>query len=152
MNLVVLIGRLGRDPEGATTQSGASVAKLTIATSERWKDRNTGEKRERAEWHRVVAWNHSADYATRYLRKGRLVRVTGKLETRKWQDKNGQDRYTTEIKADVVEGLDKMDEAQTNDQAAQAGNQNNTQRYQSGNSMSGAAGWGDQQLDDEVPF
>lgn len=151
MNLVVLIGRLGRDPEGANTQSGASVAKLTVATSERWKDRNTGEKRERTEWHRVVAWNHSADYATRYLRKGRLVRVTGKLETRKWQDKNGQDRYTTEIKADVVEGLDKMDEAQTNDQPAQS-TQTSTQRYQSGNSMSDAAGWGDQQLDDEVPF
>lgn len=140
MNLVVLIGRLGRDPEGRTTQSGVSVANLTVATSERWKDRNTGEKRERTEWHRVVAWNHSADFATRYLRKGRLVRITGSLETRKWQDQSGQDRYTTEIRATEVEGLDKMDEGQP----AQS---NKSQQYQGGSS-----GYGSQQLDDEIPW
>ncbi len=152
MNLAVLIGRLGRDPEERTTQSRVSVANLTVATSERWKDRNTGEKRERTEWHRVVAWNHSADFATHYLRKGRLVRVTGKLETRKWKDQSGNDRYTTEIKASEIEALDKVDESQQS-QPAQS---NNTQRYQNGRSMSDAAGYeygsSSQQLDDEIPF
>lgn len=98
VNKVILIGNLGRDPEVRSTQDGAKIVQLSLATSESWKDRATGERRERAEWHRVVIFNERlADVAEQYLRKGSKVYVEGQLQTRKWQDKDGQDRYTTEI-------------------------------------------------------
>lgn len=97
LNLVQLIGNLGREPEIRATQGGDKVATLSIATSERWKDKNTGEKREATEWHRVVVWGRLADVCEQYLNKGSKVYVQGKLKTRKWQDKSGTDRYTTEI-------------------------------------------------------
>lgn len=98
VNKVILVGNLGRDPEVRSTQDGAKIVQLNLATSESWKDRNTGERRERTEWHRVVIFNERlGEVAERYLRKGSKIYVEGQLQTRKWQDKEGQDRYTTEV-------------------------------------------------------
>lgn len=98
VNKVILIGNLGRDPEVRTFQNGGKVCNLRIATSENWKDRNTGERRERTEWHSVAIFNENlARLAEQYLRKGSKVYIEGKLETRKWQDQSGQDRYSTEV-------------------------------------------------------
>ena len=98
VNKVILIGNLGRDPEVRTFQNGGKVCNLRIATSERWRDRNTGENRERTEWHSVAIFNENlARIAEQYLRKGSKVYIEGQLETRKWQDQSGQDRYSTEV-------------------------------------------------------
>ncbi|MDR9427200.1 MAG: single-stranded DNA-binding protein [Salibaculum sp.] len=98
VNKVILIGNLGRDPETRTFQNGGKVCNLRIATSENWKDRNTGERREKTEWHSVAIFSEPlANVAERYLKKGSKVYIEGQLETRKWQDQNGQDRYSTEV-------------------------------------------------------
>lgn len=98
LNKVQLIGKLGRDPESRSFQNGGKVCELRIATSETWKDRTTGEKKEKTEWHTVKVWNEAtANFCESYLRKGSEVYVEGSLETRKWQDQSGQDRYSTEI-------------------------------------------------------
>ena len=96
INKVILVGNLGRDPETRAMQSGGSVANLSVATVERWKDRD-GNRQERTEWHRVVVFGTLADVASKYLRKGSKVYLEGKLQTRKWQDQSGQDRYATEV-------------------------------------------------------
>ena len=98
VNKVILIGNLGRDPEVRTFQNGGKVCNLRIATSETWKDRNTGERRERTEWHSVAIFSEPlARVAEQYLKKGSKVYIEGQLETRKWQDQSGQDRYSTEV-------------------------------------------------------
>ena len=98
VNKVILVGNLGRDPEVRTTNNGSKVVQLSIATSERWRDRASGEQREKTEWHRVVIFNERlADVAERYLQRGRQVDIEGQLQTRKWQDQEGNDKYTTEI-------------------------------------------------------
>ena len=98
VNKVILVGNLGRDPEVRTTSNGSTVVQLSIATSERWRDRATGEQREKTEWHRVVIFNERlADVAERYLQRGRQVYIEGQLQTRKWQDQEGNDKYTTEV-------------------------------------------------------
>ena len=98
VNKVILVGNLGRDPEVRTFQNGGKVCNLRIATSETWKDRNTGERRERTEWHSVAIFSEPlARVAEQFLRKGSKVYIEGQLETRKWQDQSGQDRYTTEV-------------------------------------------------------
>lgn len=107
INKVILIGNLGRDPEVRYTPSGLAVANLTLATSESWKDKQSGEQVERTEWHRIVMYQRLAEIAGEYLRKGSKVYVEGRLQTRKWQDKNtGQDRFTTEIVANEMQMLD----------------------------------------------
>ncbi len=106
MNKVILIGRLGQDPKLSYTQAGHAVTNFTMATDEGYKDRNSGQRVERTEWHRVVCWRQAAEFVSNYLSKGSLVLVEGKLQTRKWQDQNGQDRYTTEIIADSVSSLE----------------------------------------------
>ena len=111
LNLVQIIGRLGRDPELRYTQTGSPVANLNIATDESYVDRD-GNKVERAEWHRVLVFQRQAENCSNYLRKGSLVYVEGSLQTRKWQDQNGQDRYTTEIKAQRVQFLDRREDSQ----------------------------------------
>jgi len=105
INKAILIGNLGKDPEVRYMPSGKAVANVTIATHESWKDRNTGEKQERTEWHNVVFYSPLAEIAGQYLRKGSQVFIEGRLQTRKWQDKNGQDRYTTEIIANEMKML-----------------------------------------------
>jgi single-strand DNA-binding protein len=98
VNKVILVGNLGKDPEVRTTQSGERVATLSLATSETWNDRQSGERRERTEWHRVAIFNERiVDVAERFLRKGSKIYVEGSLQTRKWTDQSGQDRYTTEV-------------------------------------------------------
>ena len=103
MNRVTICGRLGRDPETRTFQNGDKVCNLRVATSERWKDKQTGERKERTEWHSVAVFGGAAGVAEQYLRKGSEVLIEGKLQTRKWQDQSGQDRFSTEI---VVQGFD----------------------------------------------
>lgn len=105
INKVFLIGHLGQDPEVRYMPSGKAVANITIATSESWKDKNTGEKQERTEWHRVVFFSPLAEIVGQYLRKGSSAFIEGRLQTRKWQDKNGVDRYTTEIVANEMKML-----------------------------------------------
>ncbi|MBK5936651.1 single-stranded DNA-binding protein [Halorhodospira halophila] len=106
VNKVILIGNLGRDPEVRYTASGSAVANLALATSDTWRDRQTGQQQERTEWHRVVMFNRLGEIAGEYLRKGSKVYIEGRLQTRKWQDQNGQDRYTTEIVANEMQMLD----------------------------------------------
>ena len=106
LNKVILIGRLGRDPEMRYTPSGQPVANFSVATDESYTSKD-GQKVEKTEWHRIVVWGKQAEFCGNYLSKGRLVYVEGKLETRKWTDKDGAEKYTTEIKADRVLGLDK---------------------------------------------
>ncbi|MDB5801805.1 MAG: ssb [Rhodocyclales bacterium] len=105
VNKVILVGNLGKDPETRYAPSGDAICNVTIATTDSWKDKSTGEKKEQTEWHRVVFFGKLAEIAGQYLRKGRPVYVEGSLRTRKWQDKDGQDRYTTEIRADVMQML-----------------------------------------------
>jgi single-strand DNA-binding protein len=105
VNKVILVGNLGRDPEIKYTASGAAIANITVATSESWNDKQTGEKVEKTEWHRVVAFQRLAEIMGEYLKKGSQVYIEGKLQTRKWQDQNGQDRYSTEVVANDMQML-----------------------------------------------
>lgn len=105
INKVIVIGFLGQDPEVKYMPSGSAVANLSIATSEQWKDKNTGEKQERTEWHRVILFARLAEVAGEYLKKGSQVYVEGRLQTRKWTDKNNVERYTTEIVANDMQML-----------------------------------------------
>ena len=143
LNKVMLIGNLGADPEIRSFQNGGRVANLRIATSETWKDKNTGERQERTEWHTVAIFSDGlVNVVERYLKKGSKVFVEGKLQTRKWQDQNGNDRYSTEV---VLQGfggtLTMLDgpsgQAQPSGQGGQA-------------QPSGQGGWND--IDDDIPF
>jgi len=103
INKAILLGRLGKDPEIRYTAEGTAVANFTIATSDEWKDKTTGEKKERTEWHRVVAWGKLGELCGEYLSKGRQVFVEGRIQTREWEDRDGNKRYTTEIVASDVQ-------------------------------------------------
>lgn len=109
VNKVILIGNLGQDPEVRYMQNGNAVTNVTIATSDSWKDRETGQQQERTEWHRVVFFGKLAEIAGQYLRKGSKVYIEGALRTRKWQDNQGQDRYTTEIVVDMNGQMQMLD-------------------------------------------
>jgi single-strand DNA-binding protein len=117
INKAILIGRLGSDPEVRYTPSGVAVANFSIATSEEWKDKDSGEKKERTEWHRIVAWSKLGEICGEYLAKGRQVYVEGRIQTRSWEDRDGNKRYTTEIVATDVQFLGGRD-AGTGAQAA----------------------------------
>jgi single-strand DNA-binding protein len=149
LNKATIIGNLGRDPELRSTQDGTQVANLSVATSEAWTDKQTGERRERTEWHRVTAWGKLAEIVGQYLHKGSKVYLEGKLQTRKWQDQAGQDRYTTEI---VLRGYDAklvmLGGPQDGGQdAAPAGSA--AQGQQGGTGQASAPV---DDLDDEIPF
>ena len=105
VNKVIVVGNLGQDPDTRYLPSGSAVTNISVATSESWKDKETGEKKERTEWHKVAAFGRLAEIMAEYLRKGSQVYIEGKLRTRKWQDKDGNDRYTTEIIADQMQML-----------------------------------------------
>ena len=105
VNKVIIVGNLGKDPETRYMPSGSAVTNLSVATSETWKDKQTGEQKERTEWHKVAMFNRLAEIAAEYLRKGSQVYIEGKLRTRKWQDRDGNDRWTTEIVADEMQML-----------------------------------------------
>ena len=164
VNKVTLIGNLGRDPEVRSTQDGMKIVNLSLATSENWKDRNSGERRERTEWHRVVIFNENlARVAEQYLRKGSKIYVEGQLQTRKWTDQNGQDRYTTEVVLQRYRGeltmLDGRGEGGGGGGYGGGGGFNQDQGYGGGGGggggrMGGGAApvGGPSDLDDEIPF
>ena len=110
INKVILIGNLGSDPEVRYTPNGAPVANFSLATSESWNDRNTGERQERTEWHRLVLWSKLAEIAGQYLKKGAKIYVEGRLQTRSWDDQSGQKRYTTEVVVNDMQMLDSRGE------------------------------------------
>lgn len=112
INKVLIIGNLGQDPEVKYTPQGSAITNISVATSETWKDKQTGQAQERTEWHRIVFFNRLAEIAGEYLRKGSKVYIEGQLRTRKWQDQSGQDRYTTEIVAREMQMLDSRDNSQ----------------------------------------
>lgn len=122
VNKVILIGNLGNDPETRYMPSGGAVTGITVATSESWKDKTSGQAQERTEWHRVVFFNKLAEIAGEYLRKGSKVYIEGSLRTRKWQDQSGADKYTTEIVASEMQMLDSRGGAGENEAAAQQRN------------------------------
>ena len=146
VNKVILVGNLGADPEIRTTQDGRKIANLRIATSERWNDKATGEKKERTEWHRVVILSEGlARVAEQYLRKGSTVYIEGQLQTRKWQDQDGNDKYSTEI---VLQGFNAT---LTMLGGSQGGNSDNSGQSQGGRPQSAPdAGFGD--ADSDIPF
>ena len=159
VNKVILIGNLGRDPEVRSFQNGGKVCNLRIATSETWKDRNTGERRERTEWHSVAVFSEGlVRVCEQYLRKGSKIYIEGKLQTRKWQDQSGQDRYSTEV---VLQGFDAtlvMLDGR-NDGGSGGGDQGGygggyDQGYGGGGSQSQQSGGSapSRDLDDEIPF
>lgn len=159
VNKVILIGNLGKDPEVRNTQDGTKIVNLTLATSETWNDRASGERKERTEWHRVVIFNdRTADVAERFLKKGQKVYVEGSLQTRKWTDKDGQERYTTEVVIGRFNGNLTMLSGRGEgggDDAGMGGGGN----YGGGQRAGGAGargGWdkpkGGGDLDDDIPF
>lgn len=130
LNKVTLIGRLGADPEVRSMSSGGTVTNINMATSRRWNDKQSGERRDETEWHRVVFFNRIAEVVGEYLRKGSLVYVEGRIRTRKWQDQNGQDRYSTEIVAEQMQMLDSKSGGTSsfNDNAQNSSNSNYKQQ------------------------
>nr|WP_067285799.1 single-stranded DNA-binding protein [Marinobacterium profundum] len=129
VNKVILVGNLGGDPEVRYMPSGNAVTNVTLATSDSWKDKNTGQMQERTEWHRVVFFNKLAEIAGEYLRKGSQVYVEGALRTRKWQDQSGQDKYTTEIVASEMQMIGSRPAGQQDGQNSRPPGQSNSQGY-----------------------
>ncbi len=127
VNKVIILGRLGQDPEIKYTPSGAAVCNFSLATSETWNDKNSGQKQERTEWHRVVVWGKLAELCNQYLAKGRQAFVEGKLQTRSWDDKDGNKRYTTEINATTVQFIGGQASAGSSDNYSNNNQSNNNQ-------------------------
>jgi len=146
LNMAQIIGHLGRDPEVRYTPEGTAVAKLAVATNETWKDKD-GEKQERTEWHRVVLFDKKAEIAAEYLKKGSMVYIQGRLQTRKWQGDDGQDRYTTEIVAERMRMLGGKGERDTAENGAPNA-PGSSQRGQSSRSTAEP----DVPFDDDIPF
>ena len=152
INKVIIVGNLGNDPEIRTMPNGEAVANISVATSESWTDKNTGERREVTEWHRIVLYRRLAEIAGQYLRKGSQVYVEGRLKTRKWQDNNGQDRYTTEIQGDNLQMLGGRSQEMGSYAPAQSASQPS---YQSRPAQSAPAPQVEQPMDafdDNIPF
>lgn len=146
VNKVILVGNLGRDPEVRSMQDGSKIVQLSLATSESWKDRNTGERKDRTEWHRIIVFNDKlGEICEKYLSKGSRIYVEGQIQTRKWTDQQGQEKYTTEIIVPRFRGeltiLDTRNNAITD---------NTSTEYDPGPSQSSAFSSSD--LDDEIPF
>lgn len=156
INKVILVGRLGADPEIRHMPSGDAVANVSLATSETWKDRNTGEKQERTEWHKVVFFGKTAEIVEQYVRKGSNIYVEGKLRTRKWQTQDGQDRYTTEVVVDITGTMQMLDSRQGGEQGASGGRGGASGRGGSRDaynaSQAAQAPSGGRDFDDDIPF
>ncbi|MEM1101676.1 MAG: single-stranded DNA-binding protein [Pseudomonadota bacterium] len=168
VNKVIIVGNLGQDPEVRSFQNGGKVCNLSVATSENWKDRNTGERREKTEWHRVAIFNEGlVRIAEQYLRKGSKVYLEGQLETRKWQDQNGQDRYSTEVVLRNYTGNLTMLDGRNEGGGASMGGGGGGGYVRDDRGSGGGYGGGDQRggggggysapapaadLDDEIPF
>ena len=166
VNKVIIVGNCGQDPETRFMPSGGAVTNLSLATSESWKDKNTGDQQERTEWHRVVFFNRLAEIAGEYVKKGSKLYIEGSLRTRKWQGQDGQDRYTTEIVASEMQMLDSRGGQQSGDydqsqgsyqqSAPQAQQQSAPQQQQSAPQQSATQQSAPQQqggaFDDDIPF
>jgi single-strand DNA-binding protein len=162
VNKVILLGNLGRDPEIRNTQDGSKIVNLSLATSESWKDRASGERKEKTEWHRVVIFNPNlADIAERYLKKGSKVYLEGALQTRKWTDKDGQERYSTEVVIGRFKGELTLLDGRGGEGAGAGGSgdyDNGSRSGGGGGQRSGGGAGGGQSwqppadLDDEIPF
>jgi len=157
VNKVILVGNLGRDPEVRTSQDGSKIVNLSIATSETWKDRSSGERKEKTEWHRVVIFNPNlADVAERFLRKGSSVYVEGALQTRKWTDQQGQERYSTEVVIGRFKGELTLLGGRGEGGGGGAQNEHDygtTRTHGAGHGGGGGSGWEPPpDLDDEIPF
>ena len=168
VNKVILVGNLGRDPEVRYTPGGSAVANVTIATSEQWKDKQTGDNQERTEWHRVVFFGRLAEIVSEYVKKGQQIYIEGSLRTNKWQDQSGNDRYTTEIIASEMQmlggrggGMDQgMDQSQNQyqqRQAPQGGGQRQApqgggQQQPQAQTTAAAQSGGFEDFDDDIPF
>ncbi len=158
VNKVILVGNLGRDPEVRQTQDGTKIVHLSVATSERWRDRSSGENRERTEWHRVVIFNERlGEIAEKYLAKGRTVYLEGQLQTRKWTDQSGQERYTTEVVLGRFRGELTLLGGRGDDAGSGGGGPPSDDGESRGGSGRGGGGGGRgssgyDDLDDEIPF
>ena len=157
VNKVILVGNLGKDPEVRTFQNGGKVCNFSIATSENWKDKNTGERQEKTQWHNIAVFSEPlANIAEQYLKKGSKVYVEGQLETRKWQDQSGNDRYSTEVVLKGYNATMTMLDSRADSAALSSGQNNYSSDYGSDNANNVASnttqneGIGD--LDDEIPF
>ncbi len=166
INKVILVGHLGRDPEVRYTQDGRPICNFTMATTEQWRDKGSGERRERTEWHRVVVFGKLAEICGEYLSKGRQVYIEGKLQTRKWQGQDGQDRYTTEVVVDINGNMQMLGSRESSGgggggyrQGPQSGGGGGSYR-QSGSGPSGGGGQGGDygqpsypsDNEDDIPF
>ena len=153
VNKVILVGNLGRDPETRYTTSGDAVTNIRLATTDTWKDKN-GEKQERTEWHNIVFYGRQAEIAGEYLKKGRQIYVEGRLQTRKWQDKEGQDRYTTEIIADRMQMLGSREGggAPVGDEAPARERSSVAEPRAGAKAAAGPAKKKPDDLDDDIPF
>lgn len=156
INKVIIIGNLGADPEVRYTPNGNAVTNLNIATTTNWRDRQSGEMQEKTEWHRIVMFNRLAEVAGEYLKKGSKIYIDGSLRTRKWQDKNGQDRYTTEIIANEMQMLDSRSNSMGGsnnydnfDSNSQSNNHQQNNIYE--NNQTPVTGSSDN-FDDDIPF
>lgn len=152
VNKVILIGNLGNDPEIRYMPSGGAVANITVATSEAWKDKQTGEQHDRTEWHRVVFFNRLAEIAGEYLHKGSKVYIEGSLRTRKWQDKNGQDRYTTEIVGNEMQMLDSRGAGANMTEHPPADFSHEPQHKSNNGGSNQTAPVNSTEFDDDIPF
>ena len=151
VNKVILVGNLGRDPETRYAPEGGAITNISIATTETWKDKTSGEKQERTEWHRVVFFNRLAEIAGEYLKKGSQVYVEGALRTRKWQDKEGKERYTTEIVAERMQMLGSR--AGMGDAAARGGDEDKAPVTAGEGGKSGKKPGGKfDDMEDDIPF
>ncbi|MFZ4540922.1 MAG: single-stranded DNA-binding protein [Rickettsiales bacterium] len=153
INKVILVGNLGKDPEVRAMQNGSEICNLTIATSESWKDKSTGERKEKTEWHRVVIFNEGlVRVAKEYLKKGSKVYVEGQLQTRKWTNKEGQDQYSTEVVLQNFNGnLTMLDGPRDRQSAGESYSQSGNASY-GGSSAPQRARVAEAELDDEIPF
>jgi len=148
VNKVILVGNLGKDPEVRRMQSGDPVVNLSVATSETWRDKSSGERKEKTEWHRVVIFNKNlAEIAEKYLRKGAKVYVEGSLQTRKWSDKDGQEKYSTEIVLQNFRG-----ELTMLDSKGEGGGGGGRGSYGGGGASDAPASFDRSEMDDEIPF
>ncbi|MES9904761.1 MAG: single-stranded DNA-binding protein [Sedimenticola sp.] len=152
VNKAILIGNLGKDPETRYMPNGGAVTNITVATSETWKDKTSGEKQERTEWHRVVFFNRLGEIAGEYLKKGAKVYIEGSIRTRKWQGQDGQDRYTTEIVGNEMQMLDSRGGSADFDSSRPSAPTSQSSNAQSSNSQPSSAPMPDRDFDDDIPF
>jgi len=152
INKVILIGNLGQDPESRTTPGGTTVTNIRIATSESWRDKQSGEMKEQTEWHTVVLWSRLGEIAAEYLRKGSQVYIEGRLQTRKWQDKSGNDRYTTEIVAGEMQMMGGRGGGGANQETRDRRDPGADTPPQAAAAGSAAPGGTAADFDDDIPF